>query len=151
MNELTPEQCRQLLSETMVGHMGVLSEGEPYVSPISYVLLQGSICIRTGPGRRIDAIREHPRVCIEVSRTEPGSGAWESVIAWGDAHLVEDDRRAQEIIAAILAKYREVMGSPLSPGSSMPEAAVLIEVPIEDLSGRESGSLFSVRTRPGRL
>ena len=151
MNDLTPEQCRQLLTDAMVGHMAVISDGEPYVSPISYAVIDGSLGLRTGAGRRIEALRENPRVCVEVSNVDAQRGSWESVIVWGDAHIVDDDRRAQEIIAALLGKYREVLGSPLSPGTAFPGAGVVLEIPIEGLSGRESGSFFSVRTRPGRL
>lgn len=151
MNDLSTEHCHTLLNRGMVGHMGVISEGNPYVSPISYVVVGGAVCLRTGRGRRVDALRANPSVCIEVSEVDENTGAWQSVIAWGKAEFVEDDDRAREIIAAILEKYRSVLGSPLSPGTVFPEPGVVVRVPIEGISGRESGSFFSARTRPGRL
>jgi nitroimidazol reductase NimA-like FMN-containing flavoprotein (pyridoxamine 5'-phosphate oxidase superfamily) len=151
MNELSPERCETLLSRGMVGHMGVVSEGDPYVSPISYVVLEGAVCLRTGRGRRIDALKASPKVCIEVSEVDNNTGSWESVIAWGEAEIVEDDGQARVVIAAILEKYRSVLGSPLSPGTVFPEPGVVVRVPLEGISGRESGSFFSARTRPGRL
>lgn len=151
MNELTWERCRDLLADSRVAHLAVISEGEPYVSPISYVLVGDSVCIRTGAGKRVDALHHNPRVCIEVSEYDEANGDWESVIIWGTAEFVEDDRRAQEIIFAFIEKYRDVLGSPLNPGSVFPEDDVIIRVPIEDSTGRSSGSYFSVRRRPGRL
>lgn len=151
MNDLSPERCHTLLSRAMVGHMGVISEGDPYVSPISYVVLKGAVCLRTGRGRRVDALKASPKVCIEVSAVDDETGAWESVIAWGEAEFVEDDTQAREIISGILEKYRAVLGSPLSPGTVFPEPGVVVRIPIQGISGRESGSFFSARTRPGRL
>ena len=62
MNDLTPEQCRTVLEEGMVAHPGVISDGEAYVSPMSYVLIGDDIVFRTLVGRPIEAIKEHPRV-----------------------------------------------------------------------------------------
>lgn len=151
MNELTWERCRDILVDSRVAHMAVVAEGDPYVSPISYVVVGDAICIRTGPGKRVDALRLNPRVCVEVSEYDEANGDWESVIIWGTAEFVEDDRHAQEIIFAFIEKYRDVLGSPLNPGSVLPDPDVIIRVPIEDSTGRGSGSYFSVRRRPGRL
>lgn len=151
MKELSWDRCQDLLAGSRVAHMAVISDGDPYVSPISYVLVQDSICIRTGAGKRVDALRQNPRVCIEVSQYDEANGDWDSVIVWGTAEFVDDDRLAEEIIFAFLEKYRDVMGSPLSPGRIFPDPGVVIRIPIEDSSGRASGDYFSVRSRPGRL
>lgn len=151
MNDLTWARCRDLLADSRVAHLAVISDGEPYVSPISYVLLEDSIGIRTGPGKRVEALRQNPRVCVEVSDYDDTSGDWESVIIWGTAEFVEEDHRSQEIIFAFFEKYREVLGSPLNPGSVIPEPDVIIRIPIEESAGRSSGSYLSVRSRPGRL
>lgn len=151
MRDLTWARCQDLLSVSRVAHIAVVSDGEPYVSPISYVMVDGDICIRTGPGKRVDALRSNPRVCVEVSQYDDSSGDWESVIVWGTAEFVEDDYRSQEIIFAFLDKYRDVLGSPLNPGSVFPDQDVIIRIPIEQSAGRGSGDYFSVRSRPGRL
>lgn len=151
MNDLTPERCRDLLSQATVGHLAVISDGDPYVSPISFVMLDEAICIRTGSGRRVEALRTNPRACFEVSAFDEATGDWESVIVWGDAEFVEDNTRTREVIMAFLEKYRDVLGSPLNPGSVLPEQDVVIRIPIDRSAGRSSGSYFSVRSRPGRL
>lgn len=151
MDELSPAECRRILSAADVGHMAVISDGEPYVSPISYVYMDDAVYVRTGPGRRVDAIAAHPRVCVEVSEFDDETGHWESMIIWGDAEIVEDDRTAQRVIMAMLEKYRPSMGSPLAPSGPLAEPDVVIRVPVEVGSGRSSGSFFSMRTRPGRL
>ncbi|MGH8910908.1 MAG: pyridoxamine 5'-phosphate oxidase family protein [Acidimicrobiia bacterium] len=151
MDELSPAECRRILTAAAVGHLAVISDGEPYVSPISYVYMDDSIYVRTGPGRRVDAIGAHPRVCVEVSEFDDETGHWESMIIWGEAEIVDDDRIAQRVIIEMLEKYRESIGSPLTPSGPLPEPDIIIRVPVEVGTGRSSGSFFSVRTRPGRL
>lgn len=151
MQDLTTDQARQLLSEAMVAHLAVIDHGEPYVTPISFVVSDNAICVRTGAGRRVDAIAENPRVCVEASEFDVDSGNWQSAIAWGEAELMEDDTGARDIVLALMEKYRPAIGSPLSPGGSFPGAGVIIRIPIDRITGRASGSFFSVRTRPGRL
>src|SRR5690606_17309401 len=151
MNELTVDRCRRLLESAPVAHLAVISRGEPYVTPISYVMLDDAICVRTMDGRRVEALRENPRVCLTVSHYDQSSGDWESVILWGDAECVEDPRTSQEIITAFFEKYRNVLGSPLNPAQQLPKEGVEIRIPVDIAAGRSSGSFFSVRSRPGRL
>ncbi len=151
MDELTPRESFRLLTETMVAHIGVVSDGEPYVSPISYVMIDDAIYIRTTPGRRTEAIAANPRICLEISDLDHETGVWRSVIVWGDAEEVDDDGLSEQVVMALLEKYRSIMGSPLNPGDRLAEPDLILRIPIGDMSGRSSGSLFSTRTRPGRL
>ena len=154
MDELSLERCRQLLEDGWVGHLGVISEGEPYVAPISYVVVDGRVCFKTGPGRRADAIRSSPRVCLETSHFDQSTGYWESVVVWGIAEEITEDVEAQTVISALVSKYRPVLGSPLSPGPNdvgLGEPDILIALPIETITGRSSGRFFHISSRPGRL
>ena len=151
MEVLTLEQARALLTASAVGHLAVISEGEPYVTPISFVVMDGAIWLRTGGGRRVEAIRANPRVCVEVSEYDLGSGNWKSVLVWGRAEVSAEEGGHREVVMALMDKYRSAIGSPLSPGRAFPEPGVMVRIPIEQISGRTSGSFFSARTRPGRL
>jgi hypothetical protein len=71
-----------------------------------------------------------------------------------NASEITDDLYAQAVISALIAKYREIMGSPFSPGPDdvgLVDRDVLMELPIETITGRSSGSFFHISTRPGRL
>jgi nitroimidazol reductase NimA-like FMN-containing flavoprotein (pyridoxamine 5'-phosphate oxidase superfamily) len=154
MDELSVEHCLRLLEDGWVGHLGVISEGEPYVAPISYVFVDGRVCFKTGPGRRAEAIRSSPRVCLEVSTADDSTGEWESVVVWGNAGEITDDLEAQAVISALISKYRPILGSPFSPGPDdvgLVDRDILIALPIETITGRSSGSVFHISTRPGRL
>ncbi len=142
----------QLLESEKVAHVAVTGPEGPYVSPISFVLVNGQICFRTGAGRRLNAMRSNPRVCVEVTHTSD-DGLWRSVIVNGEAREVDNQPLGQEIVSALLRKYRAELGSPLSRGQSrpLPEPAVFIAVTPDEMSGRSSGTWFGIPSRPGRL
>lgn len=152
MEPLSTEATLDLLVNGKIAHIGVIDGEEPYVSPVSYVVIEQEFCFRTGSGRRVDAIRENPIISIEIVRTRD-DGGWECVIARGDSYEVDDARKAQSIVSALLRKYSAEIGSPLSSGARGPveDAAVIVCARLSDISGRTSGTWFSIPTRPGRL
>ena len=56
MEPITKAQCNRLLAEEPVGHLAVIDDDEPYVTPISFVQMNDSLYLRTGPGRRLTAL-----------------------------------------------------------------------------------------------
>lgn len=152
MDELTRAEALELLAALDVGHVGTAAGGEPYVTPISYIVIGDEVLFRTLPGRRLDALRVNPRVCLEASRSDE-DGNWESVIAWGAARELDDPNREADVVSALLSKYHDSSDGLLSFGSSRPfdPSPLVIAVLIDEISGRTSGRGFSPRTRPGRL
>ena len=136
-----------------MAHLGVISDEEPYVTAISFVHYQDSIYFRTGPGRRLKALESGNRICIEVSRYSTDEGDWESVIIWGLASVVDEAGLEADVIGLLLVKYREVFGSALAfsqPSPLAPEE-VVVQVSIDEMTGRASGAGFAPPTKPGRL
>jgi hypothetical protein len=152
MEPLSEKRTIDLLAESKVGHLAVIDGDVPYVSPVSYVVIDNEICFRTGLGRRVDAIKANPAVSFEVMRTT-ADGGWECVIASGEAHERNDNLFAQSVVSSLLSKYREELGSPFSRGKRSPiaEPATFIAISIEETTGRTSGTWISIPTRPGRL
>lgn len=153
MEALDREEALEVLETAPVAHLGMIDRGEPYVTPMSFVVSSGLVLFRTMAGRKLDALRANPRVCIEASRFEDESGAWSSVIIMGEAEEVEEDELKQTTVAMLLHKYEQSMGSPLSSGGLRPleGAPHFIKVEIGEISGMSSGRGLSARTRPGRL
>lgn len=150
MDALTQEQAYELLRTEMVGHLGVIDDERPYVSPISYVTDGQTIGFRTGRGRRLDALAINSAASFEVSRFDPETGDWDSVIVAGDVERVTDDATIQRIIGGLLRKYGDLVAATM--GHPMPDVEdVVLRMSIDEISGRSSGSYFLVRTRPGRL
>jgi nitroimidazol reductase NimA-like FMN-containing flavoprotein (pyridoxamine 5'-phosphate oxidase superfamily) len=153
MEPITETEAFQLLSEAMVAHIGVIADGEPYVTPMSFVLDGKRILFRTKPGKRFQGIQVNPVVSIEVSSFDEVTGDWTSVVAKGRAEEQLDEPTTSRTVELLLDKYQAVLGSPLGHGGMQPMASFphVIAVPIDEITGMSSGRGFSYRTRPGRL
>jgi len=153
MDTISDTRARAFLEAAPVAHIGVVSKGEPYVTPMSFVMADNRILFRTKPGRRFEAIEETPTVSIEVSSYDPENGDWISVIVKGQAHETNDDSIIDLTVEKLFDKYREVLGSPLSRGGIQPLSTFphVVVVDIEEITGMASSGGFGMRTRPGRL
>jgi nitroimidazol reductase NimA-like FMN-containing flavoprotein (pyridoxamine 5'-phosphate oxidase superfamily) len=153
MDPISETEALEFLSEAMVAHLGVVEDGEPYVTPMSFVVDGRRLLFRTKPGKRFEAIERNPRVCIEVSRFDEESGDWVSVVVRGTASERTDEATTSHAVEMLLEKYAAVLGSPLGTGGLQPMASFphVLEVSIDEITGMTSGRGFSFRTRPGRL
>ena len=153
MEEITDDRAKRFLEEAAVAHIGVISDGEPYVTPMSFVLEGNRILFRTKPGKRYQGMVENPTVSIEASTFDEETGDWVSVIVKGTASLVIDDATIELTVQLLLQKYESSLGSPLTRGGIQPMAMFphVIEVTIEEITGMTSGGYSAGRTRPGRL
>jgi nitroimidazol reductase NimA-like FMN-containing flavoprotein (pyridoxamine 5'-phosphate oxidase superfamily) len=153
MEPLSREDAMRLLTDAPVAHIGLIFNGRPYVTPMSFVVDGDKILFRTVAGQKLEALRQDPRVCIEASKFDSESGEWASVIVMGSAAEVDDGDQGQRAVDKLFEKYAEAIGDPLSRGGLQPFPGLphVIEVAIEEISGMASGSGFAPRTRPGRL
>lgn len=153
MDTLNRDEALELLDASLVAHIGVISGGSPYVTPMSYVRDGDRLLFRTEAGKKLDALRANPAVCIEVSNFDDQTGDWASVIVTGVASEVTDEHSKQVAVDGLFQRYARVLGDPLRSGGLQPLPGFphIIEVSIDDISGMSSGRGFSARTRPGRL
>lgn len=153
MEPISELEARKFLEAEPVAHIGVVADGEPYVTPMSFVMDGNRLLFRTKPGRRFNAIEANPIVSIEVSTFNDENGEWKSVVIRGKATPTTDAETARVTVEKLLSKYEKVLGSPLSRGGKQPLASFphVVEVEIEEISGMTSSGTFSARTRPGRL
>jgi nitroimidazol reductase NimA-like FMN-containing flavoprotein (pyridoxamine 5'-phosphate oxidase superfamily) len=152
MEPTSDAEALDFLGHEMVAHLGVIDDGRPYVTPMSFVLDGRRLLFRTKPGRRFEAIESNPMVCIEVSRFDESTGHWMSVVVEGKAVERRDDATTTRALELLLGKYESVLGSPLGTGGLQPMASFphVLEVSIDEMTGMSSGRDFSSRTRPGR-
>lgn len=153
MEDLSEQQAREFLTAADVGHLAVVDRGKPYVTPMSFVVNDNTILLRTGFGRRLEAIRSNPDVCVEVSHFETESGDWTSVVAEGRAHEVDDAELEATAVQMLLQKYEASIGSPfrMSVVQPLPTWHVVVAIEIDTIGGRSSGGGFSRKFTPGRL
>jgi nitroimidazol reductase NimA-like FMN-containing flavoprotein (pyridoxamine 5'-phosphate oxidase superfamily) len=149
MQELTETEARDLLERAEVAHLGVIADGEPYVTAVSFVISRNLFLFRTGPGRRLRAIESGSPVCVEVSEYDSETGDWASVVAVGPGSVIADAALESGTVDALYAKYRKVIESSLTLGTAV--GSVAVAVMLGRISGRSSGKAWAPRTRPGRL
>ena len=132
-------------------HLGCIDTG-PYVTALSYVMLDGEMFFRTYPGRRITALRNDPRVGVEISQVDGETGSWVSVVADGTARIIEDAATAIRVESALISKYSDAYENLVSGPSRPPLGeAYIVAIELRNINGRSSGSGWGRRTRPGRM
>lgn len=95
--ELTIDQCWELLTATTVGRLAVDIAGKPDIFPINYIVDENAIVFKTGAGTKLAASALLHHVAFEIDGYEPTErNAW-SVVIKGRAHQVE---RMEEVFAA---------------------------------------------------
>jgi nitroimidazol reductase NimA-like FMN-containing flavoprotein (pyridoxamine 5'-phosphate oxidase superfamily) len=151
MNSLTPQEIAEVIADARVAHLAVIADGEPYVTPMSFVSLGDGIAFRSLAGKRLDALRANPRVSIAITQHIPETGAWRSVIATGTARVVEDTKQESIIIEKLLSRYSESFRTLLGDSAPTLSRAYVIRVEFDSITGRSSGAFLQARTRPGRL
>jgi nitroimidazol reductase NimA-like FMN-containing flavoprotein (pyridoxamine 5'-phosphate oxidase superfamily) len=82
LGELGADEIEDLLRSEIVGRIGCLADGWPYVVPVSYVYDGESVYVHSAEGRKVRAMRENPQVCFEVERIKSTTD-WHTVIAKG--------------------------------------------------------------------
>jgi hypothetical protein len=80
--EMPPSEIDVFVVSQKVGRLGCHVGGETYVVPVIYAWDAGCIYVYTTEGKKVDMLRENPRVCFEIDEHQP-TGAWRSVIVQG--------------------------------------------------------------------
>lgn len=132
---LTDNEARELLTSGAIGRLGCCDNGEPYVVPINYVFAGDVIYSHSLPGRKIDVLRVHPRVCLQVDKIE-GEFEWRSVIAYGDFEEVRLVSERSQILSLLLAHFPTLtpVESVLAHDAGPPEP-IVFRVRVDRITG----------------
>ncbi len=108
INELDEKTARKLLSEQKFGHLGCVTEtGEPYVVPVNYLYYDGEIYIHSLPGKKLDALRENAKICLQVEKIEDCC-QWQSVIVTGEFEEVKKTNVKIKIMQEFSKKFERL-------------------------------------------
>lgn len=104
ISRLSREASLALLSGAHVGRLGCIAEGEPYVVPVNYALDGDVLLSHSMPGRKIEAMRANPRVCLQVDEIKDQLH-WKSVIAYGTYEEIKDASERSRAINLLLSLF----------------------------------------------
>ena len=147
--QLTPEECVEVLEKGTSGVLAVLGDDDyPYAVPLSYAYKDGALWFHGAlTGHKIDAIERCSKVSFCVIDKddvvpEKLTTVYRSVIAFGKAHVLDDERK--------IAQGARILGEKYLPGGrdhieneiaqSMPKLNV-IRMDIEHMTGKEGVEL----------
>ena len=100
---LSQDECASILSSAKFGRLGLSSDDNPYVIPMSYVYSGGKIYLHSrGRGRKIEMAVKNSRVCFEVDQLN--ADRWASVLAFGKAKLSSDIEAKTKMFDAFIKR-----------------------------------------------
>lgn len=142
MRTLLEEEARSLLTASKVGRLGCIDNGEPYIVPINYLFEDGSIYSHSLPGRKLDALRAHPRACLQVDDIRDDLN-WRSVIAYGNFEEVRVPSDRRSILMRLLARFPLLtpVESVMAQDAAAPDS-VVFHIRIDRITGVAEGSNF---------
>lgn len=95
---LSPQDIKILLKSHYTGHLACVDEAGPYVVPFTYYYDEEShsLVSYTAEGRKVDALRQDPRVAVNISDIK-ALNRWQSVVIEGEF----EELSGMEAVAAI--------------------------------------------------
>src|SRR5262245_17223103 len=111
---LSSEDARDLLRHCNVARLACIAGDYPYVVPVNYIVHENRIYTHSLPGKKIEALRENPKACVQVDKVE-SAFRWRSAIAFGEYREVTDPAERNRAITELLDKFPN-----LTPVESVP-------------------------------
>lgn len=135
---------QEILEKELVCRLGLYDGQYPYVVPMNYGYRDGRLYFHcAAEGRKIDMLKKNDRVCIEVdidSRIVRGdtpcrwAAKYRSVIGFGRARIVDDDKAKKAGLDVIMAHYG---GSGGDYDEKSLQRTSLIEVVLDSITGKQ--------------
>lgn len=139
ITRLSKDESYSLLRGGRLARLGCVAEGYPYIVPVNYVFDGDSFLIHSLPGRKVEAMRANPRVCLQVDEIEDQL-SWRSVLAYGTYVEVTDAAERERVLACLLSLFPQLtpVESVIACDAGAP-ALVVFRVLVERVTGVGEG------------
>jgi nitroimidazol reductase NimA-like FMN-containing flavoprotein (pyridoxamine 5'-phosphate oxidase superfamily) len=143
VHELTSEQCRDILSRTRLARLACSRADQPYVVPVlfSYDGGTNSLFCFSAVGKKIDWMRENPKVCLEIEDMED-EFHWTTVVVIGRYDEIDDSPEHREIRHRALHVFQQRSEWWLPGGARASDrehhAIVVYRIHIDTITGRRA-------------
>ncbi|MGH9832989.1 MAG: pyridoxamine 5'-phosphate oxidase family protein [Blastocatellia bacterium] len=122
-----------ILRECSLGRLGCIADGAPYVVPINYFFDGKNVYIHSAPGRKVDALRANPRVCLQVDEIKDAYH-WRSVIAYGTYEEVSDEKIREEILVKLFHRLPNM--TPVESGLAKGlKETIIFRIKVNEITG----------------
>lgn len=133
-----------LLVRAKVGRLACAHEGQPYITPLSFVYDDAWLYSFSTLGRKIAWMRANPLVCLEADEIVSRQ-AWATVIVLGRyEELTKSDHGEERAFAYKLLQARPLWWEPAYVKTVIPgqhrtlDEAVFFRILISEITGREA-------------
>ena len=122
-----------ILRKGTLGRLGCIAADWPYVVPVNYYFDGENIYIHTLPGKKLDALRANPRVCLQADEIKD-SYNWRSVIAYGTFEEVSSEETRENVLTKLYSKLPHMtpVESRLVKGMT---GTIVFRIKVEELTG----------------
>jgi nitroimidazol reductase NimA-like FMN-containing flavoprotein (pyridoxamine 5'-phosphate oxidase superfamily) len=136
---LSVEEARALLRSARLARLGCIAGDEPYVVPVNYVFDDRCAISHSLPGRKITAMRERPRVCLQVDEVKDQFN-WKSVLAYGTfEEITNPDERARGLSTLLSLFPRLTPVETLIAEDANAPAPIVYRIRIDRVTGIKEG------------
>ncbi len=139
IKDLSQDKAREMLRAGRIARLACLSEGEPYVVPVSYLFDGESVLVHSLHGRKITAMRANPRVCLQIDELTDALN-WTSVLAFGNYEEITDARERSQVLSSLLARFPHLtpVESVIASDAETP-ALIVFRIRIDRITGLREG------------
>ena len=134
---LSDTEARDVIKAGKVGRLGCIDNEEPYVVPINYLVDEDAIYSHSLPGKKIDAMRAHPRACLQVDRIDDDFH-WRSAIAFGRFEEIERPNDRRIFLGKLLSNFPKLtpVESRIVQDAAAPDS-IVFRIVIDRVTGVE--------------
>jgi hypothetical protein len=135
LTQLSPDQSRELLRAGKLARLGCIADGEPYVVPVYYFFDGDCVYIHSLPGRKITALRAHPRACLQVDEIIDDFH-WRSVLAFGRYEEITGAEERERSLCDLFARLPHFtpVESAMTQVARSPET-IVFRIRVERITG----------------
>lgn len=90
IDNLTFDECWDLLANDIVGRLALVVDGHPEIFPINYVVHRRSIAFRTGGVTKLWSAQSERPAALEIDGYDPHTEEAWSVVLRGNTEIIED-------------------------------------------------------------
>ena len=143
IRDLGADKSREVLRRGTVARLACVAGNEPYVVPVNYVFDGESVLVHSLPGRKIDAMRANPRVCLQVDEIEDDLG-WKSVLAFGNYEEITNAGERGRAMNHLLSRFPKLtpVESYMAGGTGTP-APIVFRIRVDKISGLCEGDAYN--------
>ncbi len=136
IEKLSTVESKKLLEERKFGHLAcVLESGEPYVVPINFLFIDGSLYLHSLEGKKLAAMRSNGKVCLQVEEIK-SDFIWQSAIVLGEFQEIRNAKEKSKLLLKFSESFERLTPvESLSESDLKQQEATVFRINIRQITG----------------